>query len=140
MIEGGNAGGSALAQANQRRATADRLIAEATWLERVANDERQMAAQLLNLPTAYSILHDLRVPGSKGNIDHVVVGPGGAFLVVTRRYAQSISYKADQLFAGDTSLRGDLDSARVESQLLTQTLGTHVSILKAVKRAATMMG
>ncbi len=126
MIEGGNAGGSALAQANQRRATADRLIAEATWLERVANDERQMAAQLLNLPTAYSILHDLRVPGSKGNIDHVVVGPGGAFLVVTRRYAQSISYKADQLFAGDTSLRGDLDSARVESQLLTQTLGTPV--------------
>jgi hypothetical protein len=126
MIEGGNAGGSALAQASQRRATADRLIHEAKWLEAVASDERLMAAQLANLPETYTILHDLRVPGSKGNIDHVVIGPGGAFLIVTRRHDDGVQFHDQQLWAGPTSLKNDFDASRQEAQILSQTLGTPV--------------
>jgi hypothetical protein len=126
MIEGGTPGGSALAQAAQRRATADKLLTEAAWLEGVAADERAMAGQLAVLPPAYSVIHDLRVPGSKGNIDHVVIGPGGAFVVMTRRFDGQLSYHDGQLWAGDSSLRGDFESARVEAQLLTQSLGTPV--------------
>ncbi len=126
VIEGGVAGGSALALASQRRSTAERLVTEALWLERVAGDERAMAALLDYLPPSYAILHDLKMPGSKGNIDHLVVGPGGAFLVVTRRYMDAISYRDGQLWAGQTSLRGDLDTARVESQFASQTMGTPV--------------
>jgi hypothetical protein len=126
MIEGGTPGGSALAQATQRRATAEKLLTEAAWLEGVAADERAMAAQLAVLPPSYSVIHDLRVPGSKGNIDHVVIGPGGAFVVMTRRFDGQLSYHDGQLWAGDASLRGDFESARVEAQLLTQSLGTAV--------------
>jgi hypothetical protein len=126
MIEGGTPGGSALAQATQRRATADKLLTEAAWLEGVAADERAMAAQLAVLPPGYAVIHDLRVPGSKGNIDHVVIGPGGAFVVMTRRFDGQLSYHDGQLWAGDASLRGDFESARVEAQLLTQSLGTPV--------------
>jgi hypothetical protein len=126
MIEGGTPGGSALAQAAQRRATADKLLTEAAWLEGVAADERSMAGQLAVLPPAYAVIHDLRVPGSKGNIDHVVIGPGGAFVVMTRRFDGQLSYHDGQLWAGDASLRGDFESARVEAQLLTQSLGTPV--------------
>lgn len=126
MIEGGTPGGSALAQAAQRRATAEKLLTEAAWLEAVAADERTMAAQLSSLPPSYAVIHDLRVPGSKGNIDHVVVGPGGAFVVMTRRFDGLLAFHDGQLWAGDTSLRGDFESARVESQMLTQSLGTPV--------------
>lgn len=126
MIEGGNAGGSALAQASQRRATADRLITEATWLEQVASDERAMAGELSRLPETYAILHDLRVPGSKGNIDHVVIGPGGAFLVITRRHEEPIDVREGGLFVGATAMKPELEAARQEALLLAQTLGTPV--------------
>lgn len=126
VIEGGVAGGSALQQAAQRRATADRLIAEANWLEGLATDERSMAGKLTYLPPAYAILHDLRLPGSKGNIDHLVVGPGGAFAVVARRCSEAVTFHDDQVWVGGQSLRDVLEVARVESQLLTQSLGTTV--------------
>lgn len=31
-------------------------------------------------------LHDRRVPGTKGNIDHLAVGPGGVYIVDAKRY------------------------------------------------------
>ncbi len=31
-------------------------------------------------------LHDRRVPGTKGNIDHLTVGPGGVYIVDAKRY------------------------------------------------------
>jgi hypothetical protein len=31
-------------------------------------------------------LHDRRVPGTKGNIDHLVVGPAGVYTVDAKRY------------------------------------------------------
>ena len=126
MIEGGNAGGSALAQASQRRATAERLTAEAAWLEQVAADERAMASELARLPETYTILHDLQVPGSKGNVDHLVVGPGGAFLVITRRHEEGVAFRDGQLFVGSTPMRADLEVARQEASLLAQSLGVPV--------------
>lgn len=113
-------------QAAQRRATSDRLIVEAKWLEALAADEQAMAALLANLPPAYAVLHDLKLPGSKGNVDHVVIGPGGAFVVVTRRCREQVAYSDGQLWVGQTSLRDVLDAVRVESQLLTQALQTPV--------------
>ncbi|MDO8363173.1 MAG: nuclease-related domain-containing protein [Actinomycetota bacterium] len=126
MIEGGVPGGSAQQNAAQRRATADRLIIEAKWLESLAADERAMAALLAHLPPAYAIMHDIKLAGSKGNVDHLVVGPGGAFIIVTRRFADAIVLRDGEMYAGEQSLRPVLDSARVESQLLTQSLLTPV--------------
>ena len=126
MIEGGLAGGSAFQQAAQRRATAGRLHAEAEWLEALAADERAMALQLATLPPAYALLHDLRLPGSKGNVDHLVIGPGGVFVVVIRRCEHTVEYRDDQLWADSQSLGDVLAAAEVESQLLTQILRTPV--------------
>jgi hypothetical protein len=33
-----------------------------------------------------AILHDLAVPGSRANIDHLVIGPGGVFVVDSKQY------------------------------------------------------
>ena len=126
MIEGGVPGGSALFHAGQRRVTADRLTLEANWLETIAADQATMSGVLSRLPVAYAVLHDLNVPGSKGTIDHVVVGPGGAFIVVSRRYGEHIDYRDGQLWAGDRSMKSVLDGARVESELMTQSMATPV--------------
>jgi hypothetical protein len=32
------------------------------------------------------VLHDRRVPGTRGNIDHLVIGPAGVFVVDAKRY------------------------------------------------------
>lgn len=96
---------------------------------------------LTKLPVAYAVLHDLNVPGSKGTIDHVVVGPGGVFVVVSRRYGEHIDYRDGQLWAGDRSMRSVLEGARAESELMTQSLATPVvpvlALLDSMLPAAT---
>lgn len=126
MIEGGNAGGSAQLQAAERRAHADRLQAEAARLDVVAGDERAMASRLAALPETYVILHDLTLPDGRGRLDHVVIGPGGAFLVVTRRVDADIVYLHGQLASGAAMLGGLVDAARAQAQALTMALGTPV--------------
>lgn len=102
------------------------MTLEANWLETIAADQTTMRDVLAKLPAAYALLHDLNVPGSKGTIDHVVVGPGGAFIVISRRYGEHIDYRDGQLWAGDRSLSSVLEGARVESELMTRVLATPV--------------
>ena len=126
MIEGGTPGGSAQTHAAERRAHAERLLSEATRLEATAADERSMAAHLAELPSSYTVLHDLTLPGGRGAVDHLVIGPGGAFLVASRRVDGPLSVQGDQLFHGATPAKPLLDSARAQAQALTQSLGTPV--------------
>ncbi|MEI7547467.1 MAG: nuclease-related domain-containing protein [Actinomycetota bacterium] len=127
MIEGGLAGGSAAHHAEQRRSVAARLVAEATWLDAVAADERTTAAYLEKLSTAYAILHDLKLSGTQGNIDHLVVGPGGAFIVLTRRFADALVARDGGLFAGERSLQAELAGLRAAAHELSQVLATPVA-------------
>lgn len=127
MIEGGLAGGSAAHHADQRRTVATRLVAEAKWLDAVAEDERNTAAYLEKLSNAYAILHDLKLDGMQGNIDHVVVGPGGAFVVVTRRFADPVNVRDGALFAGDRPLGAELAGLRAVAEQLAQLFGTPVA-------------
>ncbi|HAP75794.1 MAG TPA: hypothetical protein DCR14_06890, partial [Acidimicrobiaceae bacterium] len=92
------------------------------------------------LPPAYAVLHDVMVPGSATGVDHMVVGPGGSFLVMSRRYAEAIAYRDGQLWAGQVSLRHDVEEARLEAQRLTHIVGSPVvplvAFLQAVMPAA----
>ena len=68
-----------------------------------AEGERKVAARLAKPEAAGAIvvLHDRRVPGSKGNIDHLVVGPAGVYVIDTKRYAsKKIEKRAGRLFIG----------------------------------------
>ena len=47
-----------------------------------AEGERRTAEVLAHLESdGYRVLHDRRIPGSRGNIDHVVIAPAGVFVV-----------------------------------------------------------
>ncbi len=50
-----------------------------------ARGERELA-QALESVEGIHVLHDRRVPGTRGNIDHLVVAPAGVFVVDAKRY------------------------------------------------------
>jgi hypothetical protein len=47
--------------------------------------ERNLAEALAGVPDIV-VLHDRKVPGTRGNIDHLVIAPGGLFVVDAKRY------------------------------------------------------
>ena len=54
-------------------------------LERAAAGERRTAEILCGLPSRrWAVLHDLALPGSNANVDHLAFGPTGAWLVDTK--------------------------------------------------------
>jgi hypothetical protein len=59
---------------------------ELAW-QRGAEGEERAAARLEQLlsGTAVVLLHDRRMPGSRANIDHLAVGPGGITVIDTKR-------------------------------------------------------
>jgi hypothetical protein len=53
--------------------------------ERGAIGEQKLAEALGDMPDV-KVLHDRRVPGTRGNIDHIVVAPAGVFVVDAKLY------------------------------------------------------
>jgi len=60
-----------------------------------AKAEQAVAEALQELPDDYYVFHDLEFPGF--NIDHVVLGPNGIFLVETKSQKGNITQKNDVL-------------------------------------------
>lgn len=58
------------------------------WAIGAAGEER--VAEVLVGVSGIEVLHDRRVPGGKANIDHIVVGPAGVFVVDAKKYQGSI--------------------------------------------------
>jgi Nuclease-related domain len=60
---------------------------DAVAWRRGAAGERRTARLLDPLERhGWIVLHDLAVPGSRANIDHLVIGPGGVFVVDSKQY------------------------------------------------------
>ena len=57
-----------------------------TWRRGAAGERR--TARLLNPleRQGWAVLHDLAVPGSRANIDHLMIGPGGVFVIDSKQY------------------------------------------------------
>jgi hypothetical protein len=72
--------------------------------------ERQVAGSLAPLTAAgYTFLHDRGWPGSRGSaqIDHVVIGPGGLFIVDTKAWAEPV-IAAGRIFRGQADVTEEL--------------------------------
>lgn len=87
------AGESAGHSARRMREKAERLNRAADQWERGADGERRTAAVLDELPDdQWTVLHDLPWPGRpRANIDHVVVGPPGVFVIDSKNWTGSIA-------------------------------------------------
>lgn len=61
-----------------------------------AEGERIVAEHLHELPKSYHIFHDASIPGMGGNIDHIVAGKTGLFLIETKNYSTHYIINGDK--------------------------------------------
>lgn len=88
------AGESAYDVARRQRDKAERLNKSAALWERGAQGEEAVARALADLPDGWVALHDLAWPGrQRANLDHVVVGPGGVFVVDAKNWSGRIEVR-----------------------------------------------
>jgi Nuclease-related domain len=60
---------------------------DASAWRRGAEGERRTARLLRQLERhGWAVLHDLALPGSRANLDHLVIGPGGVFVIDSKHY------------------------------------------------------
>lgn len=92
------AGESAREEARRARARAASLARRAEMFEKGADGEAATAALLAGLPPEWAAIHDVRWPSRRlANIDHIVVGPGGIFVVDSKNWTGRITADGGQL-------------------------------------------
>jgi hypothetical protein len=104
---------------------------------RGARGERRTARLLDRLGRdGYVVLHDLAMPGSPANIDHLVVGPSGVFVIDSKQWTGQVCQSADGLIWHNHH-RLDRTLATICWQALTlgQLLGIPVAPLLCVHDA-----
>jgi hypothetical protein len=70
------------------------------WFRGAAGEEAT-AKLLAQLPRRFIVLHDRRRPGDRGNLDHIVLGPSGIWVVDSKvRHAQ-LRVRRGQVWAGE---------------------------------------
>jgi hypothetical protein len=106
-----------------------------SW-RRGAHGERHTARLLDRLTGDGSVVfHDLAVPGNT-NVDHLVIGPTGLFVIDSKQWSGSVHQSADGL-AWHNYYRLDrtLERVRWEAEAVGRLLGTHTTPLVCVHGA-----
>jgi hypothetical protein len=120
------AGESADESARRMRDKARRLERAAEQYERGRDGERATAVALAELPVdLWTVIHDVRWPGrARANIDHVVVGPSGVFVVDSKNWSGAIAVREGVLrqngWKRDREASGAIEAARVVAGLLPE--------------------
>jgi nuclease-like protein len=70
------------------------------WL-RGAEGERATAGVLGTLPRRFVVGHDLALPGGRANLDHVVIGPRGVFVIDSKAYRSRVRVRRGRAWAGE---------------------------------------
>ena len=149
-IDAGVAGRSAR-QEHERRAAKRETLVKERWGERIGgfvlavSDEPQSTRawaigargeeKLAEALDAFQTLHDRRVPGTKGNLDHIVVAPAGVFVVDAKHLQGQIEIRNRGWF-----LRPDerLYVGRRDCSDLADKMGWQVAAVEAALRGASL--
>ena len=93
------------------------------WRQGAAG-ERRTARLLAPLERhGWAILHDLAVPGSTANLDHLVIGPGGVFVIDSKQYRGRLQLDpSGRLWHGRYSLTPILRAVSWEADRVAQAL------------------
>lgn len=98
---------------------------------RGAAGERATAALLERLPSGrWFVLHDLALPGSRANVDHLVIGPTGVWVVDTKAYRARVKARWGRVLVGGVPL--STAAVRWEAGVVAGLLGVEVRPVVAV--------
>jgi Nuclease-related domain len=97
---------------------------DAVAWRRGAAGERRTARLLGPLGRqGWAVLHDLAVPGSRANIDHLVIGPGGVFVIDSKQYRGRLRLDSSgRLWHGGYPLAPALRTVDFEADRAAQVL------------------
>jgi Nuclease-related domain len=107
-----------------------------TW-QRGAQGERRTARLLDRLThDGFVVFHDLAVPGSPANVDHLVIGPTGVFAIDSKQWTGSVHQSPDGLaLHNHYRLDRTLETVRWEAETVGRLLGTRTAALLCVHGA-----
>jgi hypothetical protein len=107
-----------------------------TW-QRGAQGERRTARLLRRLTRdGYICFHDLAVPGSDANVDHLVVGRSGVFVIDSKQWTGHVHQGVDGLaWHNHYPLDRTLQTVRWEAEAISRVLGTPAAALLCVHGA-----
>jgi Nuclease-related domain len=93
------------------------------WRQGAAG-ERRTARLLVPLERhGWAVLHDLAVPGSRANLDHLVIGPGGVFVIDSKQYRGRLQLdRSGRLWHGRYPLAHTLRAVSFEADQAAQVL------------------
>jgi hypothetical protein len=91
---------------------------------RGAAGERRTARLLVPLERhGWAVLHDLAVPGSQANLDHLIIGPGGVFVIDSKHYRGHLQLDpCGRLWHGRYPLAPTLRAVSFEADQAAQVL------------------
>lgn len=97
----------------------ERKLREARVWRRGAEGERVIAELLeSDLPDSYHVFNDVRFPGRTANIDHLVVGPSGVFVINTKNWRGIVGWADDGktlLWNGEAEKRNSVKAALADA-------------------------
>jgi hypothetical protein len=106
------------------------------WQRGAAGERR--TARLLDRLThdGYVVLHDLAVPGSPANVDHLVIGPSGVFVIDSKQWTGQVRQGTDGLvWHNHYRLDRTLATVRWEAETLGLLLGIPAAPLLCIHGA-----
>lgn len=122
------AGESAREVARRARERAERLERRAELFERGAAGEAATAEVLAGLPSEWTALHDVRWPGRRlANVDHVVIGPGGVFVIDSKNWSGRVSTEGGHLRQNGRSREKAVASAADAALAVAELIGPHAT-------------
>jgi hypothetical protein len=97
---------------------------DAVAWRRGAAGERRTARLLSHLERhGWAVLHDLAIPGSPANLDHLVIGPGGVFVIDSKQYRGRLQLDpSGRLWHGRYPLAPMLGAVSFEADRAAQVL------------------
>jgi hypothetical protein len=101
-----------------------RVSQDARNWQRGARGERRTARQLERLARhGWVIFHDLAVPDSRANADHLVIGPAGVFLADSKNWRGQLAFAPDgTLWHGSYPLTATLATIGFEARAIADAL------------------
>lgn len=90
-----------------------------------AGGEERLGSMLDSLEAeGFVVLHDLRVPNSRENIDHLLIGPPGVFVIETKTYRGTVRMRGGGLYIGGRRKTGFLDQVERQIDAVSTALET----------------
>lgn len=125
---GDMAGESARQVAREARARAERLQRRADLFEQGAEGETATADVLGTLPPEWTAIHDVRWPGRRlANVDHVLLGPGGIFVIDSKNWSGDITVDVDRLRQNGRSRDRAVSSAADAALAVSELVAPHAA-------------